>query len=246
MSKSDTELIRLIDEFYMECPFYGQHQLRNELRKHGHHIGRSWIRRLMKIMEIVALCPKPSTSKPCPEHKIYPYLLRNTQVSEVDKVWCSDITYIPMPQGQCYLVAIIDWHSRTVLSWEVSNTMDTAFCLRALQRAFQQTGRKPRVLNTDQGSQYTRPGWIKAIEDNDINVNMDGKRRWMDSVFIERLWRSLKYEKLRLWSYETEREVTGLVGEWMDFYNHRQSHSALEEKSPWRAYEPELIIEEAA
>ena len=152
MSRGETELVRLIDELHMECPFYGQRQLRNELRKLGHNVGRSRIRRLMRIMGIEALCLKLSTSKRCPEHKIYPYLLRDVEVTEVDQVWCSDITYIPMPQGHCYLVAIMDWHSRAVLAWKVSNTMDTAFSLRALQRAFERTGRKPKVFNTDQGS----------------------------------------------------------------------------------------------
>lgn len=246
MSRSDTELVRLIDELHMECPFYGQRQLRNELRKLGHNVGRSRIRRLMRIMGIEALCPKPSTSKRCPEHKIYPYLLRDVEVTEVDQVWCSDITYIPMPRGHCYLVAIMDWHSRAVLAWEVSNTMDTAFCLRALQRAFERAGRKPKVFNTDQGSQYTSPDWVKAIEDQDIKVSMDGKGRWMDNVFIERLWRSVKYEKLRLWSYETVRDVSGLVGEWMDFYNYRRSHSTLGGNCPWSVYEPKPITAKAA
>lgn len=246
MSESDTELVRLIDAIHMECPFYGQRQLRHELRKQGHRVGRSRIRRLMKIMGIEALCPKPSTSKRSPQHQIYPYLLRDTQVMEVDEVWCSDITYIPMPQGHCYLVAIMDWHSRAVLSWEVSNTMDTAFCLRALQKAFERTGRKPKIFNTDQGAQYTSPEWIKAIGQKDIKVSMDGKGRWMDNVFIERLWRSIKYEKLRLWSYHTVREVSELVREWMDFYNHRRSHSSLGGKTPWSLYSPESSIAEAA
>ena len=143
MSESDTELVRLIDEIYMECPFFGMRQIRNDLQKLGRRVGRSRIRRLMKIMGIEALCPKPSTSTPSPEHKKYPYLLRNVKVTEVDQVWCTDINYIPMPQGHCYLVAIMDWHSRAVLSWEVSNSMDVGFCLRALQRAFERTGRKP-------------------------------------------------------------------------------------------------------
>jgi len=246
MNRSDTELVRLIDKLHMKFPFYGQRQLRNDLRKLGHRVGRARIRRLMSIMGIEALCPKPSTSQRCPEHKIYPYLLRNVEVTEVDQVWCSDITYIPMSHGHCYLVAIMDWHSRAVLSWEVSNTMDTAFCLRALQRAFELTGRKPKVFNTDQGSQYTSPEWIKAIEDQKIKVSMDGKGRWMDNVFIERLWRSVKYEKLRLWSYETVRDVSGLVGEWMDFYNHHRSHSALECDSPWNVYESKSITAKAA
>ncbi len=174
--RSDTELVALIDEIYMECPFFRQRQLRNELQKLGHRIGRSRIRRLMRIMGIEALCPKPSTSKSSPAHKKYPCLLRNVGVTEVDQVWCTDITYIPMPRGHGYLVAIMDWHSRAVLAWE---------------------------------------------------VRMDGKGRWMDNVLIERLWRSVKYEKLRLWSYETVGEASQLVSDWMEFYNHRRSHTAL-------------------
>ena len=246
MTRSDSELVRLIDEIYMECPFFGTRQLRNELQKLGHRVGRGRIRRFMKMMGIEALCPKPSTSTPSPAHKKYPYLLRNMEVTEVDEVWCTDITYIPMPQGHCYLVAIMDWHSRAVLAWEVSNTMDTAFCLRALQRAFKRTGRKPRVFNTDQGSQFTNPDWIEAIEEQNIKVSMDGKGRWMDNVFIERLWRSIKYEKLRLWTYETVHDVSGLVGEWMEFYNHRRSHAAHGGNPPWSIYEPPASIVEAA
>ena len=246
MTDSDTELVRLIDMIYMECPFFGTRQIRNELQKLGHRVGRSRIRRLMKIMGVEALCPKPSTSNPSPAHKKYPYLLRDVEVTEVDEVWCTDITYIPMPQGHCYLVAIMDWHSRAVLAWEVSNSMDTGFCLRALQRAFERTGRKPKVLNTDQGSQFTSPEWIQTIEGNGIKVSMDGKGRWMDNVFIERLWRSVKYEKLRLWSYETVQEVSELVADWMEFYNHRRSHSAHEGQSPGAVYEPEIILKTAA
>ncbi|MDB4638446.1 IS3 family transposase [bacterium] len=156
------------------------------------------------------------------------------------------MTYIPIPQGHCYLVAIMDWHSRAVLAWEVSNTMDTGFCLRALQRAFERTGRKPKVFNTDQGSQFTSPEWIQTIEENGIKVSMDGKGRWMDNVFIERLWRSIKYEKLRLWSYETVGEVTQLVSDWMEFYNHRRNHSAHRGQSPWAVYEPEITLKTAA
>ena len=246
MTRSDTELVALIDEIYMECPFFGQRQLRNELQKLGHRIGRNRIRWLMRIMGIEALCPKPSTSKSSPAHKKYPYLLRNVGVTEVAQVWCTDVTYIPMPQGHCYLVAIMDWQSRAVLAWEVSNSMDTEFCIRALQRAFERTGRKPKVFNTDQGSQFTSPEWIQAIEGHGIKVRMDGKGRWMDNVFIARLWRSVKYEKLRLWSYETVGEASQLVSDWMGFYNHRRSHTALGGQSPWVVYEPEITTATAA
>ena len=236
MTHSDTELVRLIDVIYVECPFFGTRQIRNDLRKLGHRVGRNRIRRLMKIMGIEALCPKPSTSTPSPAHKKYPYLLRNIKVTEVDEVWCTDITYIPMPQGHCYLVAIMDWHSRAVLAWEVSNTMDTGFCLRALQRAFERTGRKPKVFNTDQGSQFTSPEWVKTIEENGIKVSMDGKGRWIDNRMIERLWRSLKYECVYLHGFERGSEAKAGIRKWLAYYNAERPHSTHGILTPDEAY----------
>ena len=153
-------------------------------------------------------------------------------------MWCADITYIPMEKGHAYLVAIMDWHSRAVLAWELSNTMDSAFCVRALNEAMVRTGRKPKIFNTDQGSQFTGRDWISTLQANGIEVSMDGKGRWMDNVFIERLWRSLKYEKIRLWSYATVGELRRHVADWMDFYNHRRKHQALDYATPWSIYEP--------
>ncbi|MEJ6701957.1 MAG: IS3 family transposase [Akkermansiaceae bacterium] len=237
-TKEDLEIIKVLDALHMELPFYGQRKLRLELLDLGYKIGRKRVRRLMIIMGIEALVPQPCTSKPNKENHIYPYLLRNRKITEVDEVWCADITYIPMEKGHAYLVAIMDWHSRAVLSWEVSNTMDTGFCVRALKAAMTSTGRKPRIFNTDQGSQFSSREWTGELKKNGIQISMDGKGRWMDNVFIERLWRSIKYEKLRLWSYDTIGELRGLVTDWMEFYNHRRKHQALDYATPWSHYSP--------
>jgi putative transposase len=152
--------------------------------------------------------------------------LRKRGIDTVDEVWCADITYIPMEKGHAYLVAMMDWHSRAVLAWEISNTMDSAFCVRALKEALRRTGRKPKIFNTDQGSQFTGKEWISELQKQGIQISMDGRGRWMDNVFIEQLWRSLKYEKLRLWSYQTIPELRTLTAGWMEFYNHRRKHQA--------------------
>ena len=190
-------------------------------------------------MGIEALVPKPSTSVPDRQHRKYPYLLRESAVSKPDEVWAADITYIPMYEGHVYLVAIMDWHTRAVLSWRVSTTMDAGFCVEAYRDAVRVAGRAPDIMNTDQGSQFTCEEWIEAVEASGARVSMDGKGRWMDNVFIERLWRSLKYEALRLWSYGTVSEVTARIGKWMDFYNHRRQHQALDYEVPWKLYRPE-------
>ncbi|MFK7851620.1 MAG: IS3 family transposase [Akkermansiaceae bacterium] len=240
MTEQDEFIMRDLDEIYTKWPFYGQRKLRRELRKYGWQIGRKRTRRLMNIMGIEALVPKPSLSKPNKDHKIYPYLLRNLAITEVDQVWCTDITYIPMEKGHAYLVAIMDWKSRAVLSWELSNTMDSGFCVRALRNAMALTGRKPKIFNTDQGSQFTGQDWIGELKKNDILVSMDGKGRWMDNVFIERLWRSLKYEKIRLYSYNTMKELREHIRDWMEFYNHERMHQHLDYTTPWSNYEQTL------
>ena len=238
ISAEDEEIMRCLDEIHTEFPFYGARKLCLELRDCGWRIGRRRVARLMRIMGIAALVPQPSTSKPAKDHTVYPYLLRNREISKVDVVWCADITYIPMAKGHAYLVAVMDWHSRAVLAWELSNTMDSAFCVRALKQAMASTGRKPEIFNTDQGSQFTGRDWISTLESNGIAVSMDGKGRWMDNVFIERLWRSLKYEKIRLWSYDTVGELRSHVSDWMNLYNHRRKHQSLEYATPWSIYEP--------
>jgi len=239
LTDEDEQIMRRLDEIHTEIPFYGARKLRRELRPYGHFVGRARVRRLMRIMGIQAMVPQPGTSKANKAHAKYPYLLRDRIISEVDEVWCADITYIPMAKGHAYLVAVMDWHSRAVLSWELSNTMDSAFCVKALQRAINLTGRKPRIFNTDQGSQFTGNDWIFVLEAHGIEISMDGKGRWMDNVFIERLWRSLKYEKIRLWSYATVGELRTHIGHWMEFYNHRRIHEALDYKTPWSIYEPQ-------
>lgn len=237
-SREDLEIMRALDEIYTELPFYGQRKLRLELLDRGYKVGRKRVRRLMKIMGIEALVPKPNTSKPNKENHVYPYLLRNRPIKETDEVWCADITYIPMPKGHAYLVAVMDWHSRAVLSWEVSNTMDTGFCVRALKKALDLTGRNPKIFNTDQGSQFSSAEWTGQLKKHGIQISMDGKGRWMDNVFIERLWRSIKYEKLRLWSYDTIGELRGLVSDWMEFYNYRRKHQSHDYATPWSIYSP--------
>jgi len=227
-TKLDEELMRLIDEIHMKCPFYGQRNIVYILRKQGYTVGRKRIRRLMRIMGIESIAPKPNTSKPKKGHKIYPYLLKNLPITKSNQVWCADITYIPMAKGHVYLVAIMDWHSKAVLSWKLSNSMDASFCVSALEEAIRETGATPQIFNTDQGSQFT--GKKK------ITPSMDGKGRWVDNVFIERLWRSLKYERIRLYSYDTVRDVRGHVDSWMKFYNHERPHQGLDMRSPWNVY----------
>ena len=238
VSAEDELIMRCLDEIYTQMPFYGSRKLQRELRDHGWCVGRHRVRRLMRLMGIVAMVPQPSTSVPNKDHRIYPYLLRDRVIKEVDEVWCADITYIPMSRGHAYLVAIMDWHSRAVLSWELSNTMDSSFCVRALEKAIRSTGCTPVIFNTDQGSQFTCREWISTLKSNGIEISMDGKGRWMDNVFIERLWRSLKYEKIRLWSYNTVSELRTHIDDWMKFYNHRRKHQALDYATPWSFYQP--------
>jgi putative transposase len=236
--EGDEAIMKAIDRIYTECPFYGARKIVVELREVGIRIGRKRCRRLMKTMGIEALVPKPSTSVPNKQHKKYPYLLRENEVSKPDEVWAADITYIPMYEGHVYLVAIMDWHTRAVLSWRVSTTMDAGFCVAAYRDAVSVAGRAPGIMNTDQGSQFTGEQWIGTVESSGARVSMDGKGRWMDNVFIERLWRSLKYEQLRLWSYATVAEVTARIDTWMDFYNHRRKHQSLDYETPWNHYRP--------
>lgn len=237
VSAEDEQIMKALDIIYTKWPFLGQRKLQRELGDQGWSIGRKRVRRLMKVMGIEALVPKPSLSKPNKKHKIYPYLLRDLKITETDQVWCTDITYLPMEHGHAYLVAIMDWKTRAVLAWEVSNTMDSDFCVGALRKAMSTTGRKPAIFNTDQGSQFTGQDWIGELQAHDIKVSMDGKGRWMDNVFIERLWRSLKYERIRLYSYETVGELRDHVDTWMNYYNHERKHQHLGYTTPWSHYQ---------
>ena len=204
-SPLNLELMRLIDAQYLETPWYGSRQMARHLRRLGYCVGRKRVRRLMRLMGLSAIYQKPRTSDPHPDHRIYPYLLRGLEIDRANQVWCTDITYIPMRRGFLYLVAIMDWWSRKVLAWRRSNTMDVDFCVEALEAALARHG-KPEIFNTDQGSQFTSVAFTQILKDAGVKISMDGKGRWMDNVFIERLWRSLKYECVYLQAFETGAE----------------------------------------
>jgi putative transposase len=223
--------MRRIDELFMEMPFLGSRQMRTMLRDKGHFAGRGRIRRLMRQMGLMAVYAKPRTSTPHPEHAIYPYLLRNMQITKPNQVWCADITYIPMKRGYLYLVAIMDWHSRAVLSRRLSNTMDADFCVSALEEAMSRYG-VPDIFNTDQGAQFTSYGFTRLLRDAGVRISMDGRGRWIDNVMIERLWRSLKYECVYLRELETGSELRQALAWWFDFYNTRRPHFAFDGKKP--------------
>ena len=234
-SALNLELMRLIDEQHLETPWYGARQMARHLRRQGYGVSRTRIGRLMRLMGLSAIYQKPNTSKPHPQNKIYPYLLRGMTISKPNQVWCADISYIPMRRGFLYLVAIMDWASRKVLSWRLSNTMDADFCVAALDEALARYG-KPDIFNTDQGSQFTSDAFTGTLKDADIRISMDGKGRWMDNVMIERLWRSLKYECIYLHAFETGSEVRQGLKKWINFYNTQRPHSSLDDKTPNEAY----------
>ena len=234
-SAMNLDLMRLIDKQYLETPWYGARQMSRHLRREGHPVGRKRVVRLMRLMGLCAIYQKPKTSKPHPKHKTYPYLLRGMTIDRPNQVWCADISYIPMRRGFLYLVAIMDWSSRKVLSWRLSNTMDVDFCVAALEEALQRYG-KPEIFNTDQGSQFTSDEFTGVLKEADIRISMDGRGRWMDNVMIERLWRSLKYECIFLHAFETASEVRQGLTHWFDFYNSQRPHSSLEDKTPDEAY----------
>lgn len=245
-SEEDLRVMRDLDELHTRWPVYGQRKLLRELRVRGWQIGRKRVRRLMRLMGLEAIAPKPKTSIPDAGHRKYPYLLRDLEIVRPDQVWCTDITYIPMGLGFAYLTAIMDWHSRAVLSWRISNTLDTRFCLEALAAAVRVAGRAPDIVNTDQGCQYTSAAWTGAVEVLGAKVSMDGKGRWVDNVFIERLWRSLKCEDIYLRDYRDLAELERGVARWMDDYNHRRIHQALDYQRPWDRYRPQADLAEAA
>jgi putative transposase len=229
-------LMRRIDAVFVAWPFYGSRRIAATLSAGGEKVNRKRVQRLMRVMGIAALGPKPRTSKPGPGHKIYPYLLRDVRIERVNQVWCADITYIPMRRGFLYLVTVMDWWSRAALSWRLSNTMDAGFCVEALKDALRRHGR-PEVFNTDQGSQFTCETFVGTLLGAGIAVSMDGRGRWMDNVFIERLWRSLKHEEVYLKDYADAREARAGIGAWMEFYNELRPHQALGHRMPmavWR------------
>ena len=232
----DLALMRRIDELHLELPFYGSRRMTFELNKEGRGVNRKRVQRLLRVMGIEALVPRPGTSKPAPGHKIYPYLLRGLAIAEPNHVWAADITYIPMARGFLYLVAIIDWASRAVLAWRLSNTIDSRFCVEALEEALERYG-KPKIFNTDQGAQFTSATFTDKLEKADVAISMDGRGRFMDNIFIERLWRSIKYEEVHLKAYADGREARAGIGSWMTFYNSRRPHQAINNQTPmavWR------------
>jgi putative transposase len=237
VAASDLIMMRRIDELHLELPFYGSRRMTFELNKEGRGVNRKRVQRLMRLMGIEALVPRPGTSKAAPGNKIYPYLLRGLAIVEPNHVWSADITYVPMAHGFLYLVAIIDWASRAVLAWRVSNTMDTSFCLAALDEALARYGR-PKIFNTDQGAQFTSAAFTGKLEAAGVAISMDGRGRFMDNIFVERLWRSIKYEEIHLKAYADGREARAGIGDWMNFYNLRRPHQAHANQTPmavWRA-----------
>ena len=234
-SAMNLALMQEIDRAFTEWPFLGVRQMSRYLASLGHSAGRKRVRRLMRLMGLMAVYQKPKTSVPNPGHKRYPYLLRGLTIDKSNQVWCADITYIPMRKGFLYLVAVMDWHSRKVLSWRLSNTMETDFCVAALDEALAKYG-SPGIFNTDQGSQFTSFAFTNVLRDKGIRISMDGRRRWLDNVFIERLWRSLKYENVYLNAYETGSEARAGIGRWFAFYNQIRPHSSLGGTTPERYY----------
>ena len=244
-SAENLALMRLIDEQYIETPFYGYRRMAAHLVLQGHSVNNKRIRRLMRLMGLEALYQKPRTSIPNKEHIVYPYLLRNVPIERVSQVWSTDITYVPMERGFLYLVAVMDWYSRYVLSWRLSNTMDVGFCIEALNEALERYG-EPEIFNSDQGSQFTSPQFTSILLRNDIAISMDGRGRAIDNVFIERLWRSVKYECLYLHRFEYTAEVWAALEKYFDLHNHRKPHQALHYKTPssvfWAAVNPASLL----
>ena len=239
-SPLNLKLMRLIDEQFLKTPYYGSRQMSRHLRRHGHCVGRHRIRRLMRMMGLHAIYQAPRTSQPNRQHRIYPYLLRNLDITQSNQVWCTDITYIPIKRGFLYLVAILDWYSRKVLSWRLSNTMDVVFCVEALEEAIEIYGR-PKIFNTDQGAQFTSYEFTSMLKANGIKISMDGKGRWMANVFIERLWRSLKYECVYLNAFDNGLQARKKIGTWLSDYNQTRPHSTFDGQTPGEVYESTKI-----
>lgn len=244
VSDEDLKLMRRIDEMHLKRPFYGSRRLRDWLWEEGHDINRKRVQRLMQQMGIQALYPKKGTSRPGQGHKIYPYRLKGLVIDRPNQVYCADITYIPMAKGFVYLVAVMDWYSRKVLSWRLSNTMDSDFCVEALEEAINRYG-APEIFNTDQGAQFTSEAFTGVLKAANVKISMDGKGRWVDNVFVERLWRSLKYEEIYLRAYESVTEARSRIGAYMAFYNRERKHQSLG-KTPDQAYYGEIALPEAA
>ena len=245
VSANDLAIMRRIDELHLEHPFAGSRLLRDLLHREGIETGRRHVATLMKRMGIEAIYRRPNTSRPAPGHKIHPYLLRGLKVERPNQVWAMDITYIPMARGSVYLCAVVDWFSRRVLSWRLSITMETGFCIEALEEALAKH-ESPEIFNTDQGSQFTSADFTGVLIANAIAISMDGKGAWRDNVFVERIWKSVKYEEVYLHAYDSVSEARSSIGRYLDFYNRRRPHSSLDRKTPDEAYFDHLPQSKAA
>lgn len=245
VSDRDLTLMRRIDELHLELPFAGARMLRDLLRQEGHAVGRKHVATLMKRMGIEALYRRPNTSRKHPQHPVYPYLLRHLPINRVNQVWAMDITYIPMARGYVYLAAVVDWHSRLVLAWRVSISMDVAFCLEVVEDAIGRYG-TPEIFNTDQGSQFTSQAFTGLLKQHGIRISMDGKGCWRDNVFVERLWKSVKYEEVYLHGYATVSEAKAGLERYFRFYNARRPHTSLDRKTPDQFYFQSLSVPKAA
>ncbi len=238
-SPENLALMAMIDRQFLETPFYGARQMMWHLRAEGRLVNIKRVRRLMRLMGLKPIYRPPRTSIPVKGHKIYPYLLRGLGIARPNQVWCADITYIPLAKGFLYLVAIMDWWSRKVLAWRLSNTLDVQFCVEALEEALDRYGR-PEIFNTDQGSQFTSWAWTQRLREVGVLIAMDGRGRFLDNIFIERLWRSLKYECIYLHAFSGGREARQGIGAWMTFYNHRRPHAAHGGETPVGVYRERL------
>ena len=235
VSAADLAIMRRLDELHLEFPFAGSRMLRAMLAAEGSLLGRRHVKTLMRRMGIEAIYRRPRTTKPEPGHKVFPYLVRGLEITEPNQVWAMDITYIPMAKGFVYLAAVLDWATRRVLSWRISITMEAAFCVATLEDALTRYG-KPEIFNTDQGSQFTGAAFTGVLAANGIAISMDGKGAWRDNVFVERLWRSVKYEEVYLKAYDSVSEARASIGRYLDFYNRRRPHSSLDDRTPDQAY----------
>ncbi len=235
------DLLKAIDRIFTDAPFFGARRIKEYLKEQGVSVSRKRIRRLMAVMGLESIYPRPKTSKPAPEHKIYPYLLKGLDINRPNQVWSTDLTYIPMRKGFVYVMAVIDWYSRYVLSWSLSNTMDADFCVETLKDALRYG--TPEIFNTDQGSQFTSKDFVDELLAKGIQVSMDGRGRWMDNVFVERLWRSLKYEEVYLKAYENIKEARLQIGRWFSFYNTQRPHQALDYQKPIQVHNKQLLAQ---
>ena len=235
VSDADLEIMALIDQCHLERPFYGSHRIRGWLADQGHLLNRKRVQRLMRTMGIAALSPKRNLSLANQAHKVYPYLLRDLEINRPNQVWATDVTYIPMARGFVYLIAVMDWYSRRVLSWRVSNTLDASFCVDALEEALERHG-APEIVNTDQGAQFTSEAFTGLLKREGIQISMDGKGRWLDNVFVERLWRSVKYEEVYLRAYDSIAAARESLGRYFAFYNSERRHQSLDRRTPDSVY----------